>query len=144
MNPGPPRPTGGPAMAGGRAFVDHTGTPVPLRGSIRRIVATDEGVAALIQETGAELVGCAGAVDGVEAVGEHRAPDHAAVAALKPDVIVTGAADGAHDLADRAVLGKLRQIAPVIAVDLNRRAAAAADLRALFGSVKPPPRHQSS
>ena len=136
------RPTAGAAMGGGRAFVDATGSPVPLRGPINTVVATDEGVGALLLELGATVAGCAGALDGVEAVGDSRAPDPDAVAATRPDAIVTGLADGAHDLLDRAVLGRLRQIAPVIAVDLGRRAATAADLRALLGPVRPPP-HRS-
>lgn len=134
----PARPAAGNAMAGGRAFVDATGTPVPLRGIIRRVVATDPDVGAFLAELGAQPVGCAGSLDGAEAVGAERAPDPAAVAALRPDVIVTGTADGAHDLVRSGVVGALRQIAPVIAVDLGRRAAAAADLRALLGAVAPP------
>ncbi len=133
------RPTAGAAMGGGRAFVDATGSPVPLRGPIHTVVATDEQVGALLLEVGATVSGCAGVLDGVDAVGDARAPDPAAVAALRPDVIVTGLTDGGHDLADRAMLGRLRQIAPVIAVDLGRRAAMAADLRALLGPVQPPP-----
>jgi ABC-type Fe3+-hydroxamate transport system substrate-binding protein len=84
-------------------------------------------------------VGCAGALDGVDAVGDDRSPDPQAVRALRPDAIVTGTADGRYDLADPALLGRLRDIAPTVAVDLGRRAASAADLRALLGSVQPPP-----
>lgn len=143
------RPTAGAAMGGGRAFVDATGSPVPLRGPITTVVATDEEVGALLLELGATVTGCAGALDGVDAVGDPRAPDPDAVAALRPDAIITGLADGVHDVVDRAVLGRLRRIAPVIAVDLGRRAATAADLRALLGPVQPPPhrsrgRHEGS
>ena len=136
------RPTAGAAMGGGRAFVDATGSPVPLRGPITTVVATDEEVGALLLELGADITGCAGPLDGVDAVGGSRAPDPDAVAAKRPDAIVTGLADGAHDVVDREVLGRLRQIAPVIAVDPARRAATSADLRALLGPVQPPP-HRS-
>ncbi|BBG04552.1 MULTISPECIES: hypothetical protein [Pseudonocardia] len=136
------RPTAGAAMGGGRAFVDATGTPVPLRGPVQRVVATDPEVGALLVELGARVIGCAGPLDGAEPVGAERAPDPQAVAALRPDAIVTGLSDGRHDLADPAVLGRLRQAAPVVAVDLARRAATAADLRALLGAVNPPP-HRS-
>ncbi|ANY07466.1 hypothetical protein AFB00_15500 [Pseudonocardia sp. HH130630-07] len=129
-------------MGGGRAFVDATGAPVPLRGPVRRVVAADPGVGALLVELGADVVGCAGELDGVDPVGEARAPDPQAVAALRPDAIVTGSVAGRHDLAEPAVLGRLRDIAPVVAVDLRRRAASAADLRALLGTVQPPP-HRS-
>lgn len=142
------RPTAGAAMGGGRAFVDATGSPVPLRGPITTVVAADEEVGALLLELGATVAGCAGALDGVDAVGESHAPDPDAVAAKRPDAIITGLADGAYDVVDRSVLGRLRQIAPVIAVDLGRRAATAADLRALLGPVHTPPhrsrgRHES-
>ncbi|WP_139323960.1 MULTISPECIES: hypothetical protein [unclassified Pseudonocardia] len=136
------RPTAGAAMGGGRAFVDATGTPVPLRGPVRQVVATDPEVGALLVELGATVVGCAGVLDGVDEVGTDRAPDPQAVATLRPDAIVTGLAGGAHDLADPALLGRLREVAPVVAVDLERRAATAADLRALLGTVQPPP-HRS-
>lgn len=136
------RPTAGAAMGGGRAFVDATGSPVPLRGPITTVVATDEEVGALLIELGATVTGCAGALEGVDAVGDSRAPDPDAVAAKRPDAIITGLADGAHDIVDRAALGRLRQVAPVIAVDLGRRAATSADLRALLGPVQPPP-HRS-
>lgn len=143
MSSGSGRVTAATAMGGGRPFVDATGASVPLGGPIRRVLATDESVGALLVELGVELVGCAGQLDGVESVGGQRAPDPAAVQALKPDVIVTGANGRAHDLADPRVLGRLRAIAPVVAVDLDRRTAAAADLRALLGSVQPPA-HRSS
>ncbi|MEJ8280290.1 hypothetical protein [Pseudonocardia spirodelae] len=136
------RPTAGAAMGGGRAFVDATGTPVPLRGPVVRVVATDPGVGALLRELGADVVGCAGPLEGVDPVGDERAPDPDAVRALRPDAIVTGATGRRHDLADPALLGRLRDIAPTIAVDLGRRAASAADLRALLGTVQPPP-HRS-
>ncbi|MEQ3550625.1 hypothetical protein WIS52_09105 [Pseudonocardia nematodicida] len=135
-------PTAGAAMGGGRAFVDATGTPVPLRGPIRQVVATDPDVGALLLELGARVVGCAGVLDGVDPVGPDRAPDLAAVSALRPDAIITGISGGRHDLAEAALLGRLQQVAAVIAVDLGRRAAAAADLRALLGPVQPPP-HRS-
>ncbi|MBP2365890.1 hypothetical protein [Pseudonocardia parietis] len=133
------RPTAAGAMGGGRAFVDATGTPVPLRGPVRQVVATDATVGALLLELGARLVGVAGTLDGVEQVGDERAPDPAAVAAVRPDVVVTGCADGGYDLADPRLLGRLREIAPVVAVDLGRRAETSADLRALLGAVQPPP-----
>lgn len=136
------RPTAGAAMGGGRAFVDATGSPVPLRGPISTVVATDPDVGALLLELGATVAGCAGELDGVDVVGDPRTPDPDRVAALRPDAIITGLADGAHDITDRGVLGRLRQTAPVIAVDLARRAATAADLRALLGPVQPPP-HRS-
>jgi ABC-type Fe3+-hydroxamate transport system substrate-binding protein len=136
------RPTAGAAMGGGRAFVDATGTPVPLRGPVRRVVATDPDVGGLLLELGATVVGCAGGLDGVEEVGGPGAPDPRAVAAVHPDAVVTGTVGGRHDLADPALLGRLREVAPVIAVDLERRAATAADLRALLGPVQPPP-HRS-
>jgi len=129
-------------MGGGRAFVDATGTPVPLRGPVQRVVVTDPEVGALLVELGARVVGCAGPLEGVEPVGAERAPDPQAVSALRPDAIVTGLRDGRHDLVDPAVLGRLRRAAPVVAVDLARRAATAADLRALLGPVSPPP-HRS-
>lgn len=133
------RPTAGAAMGGGRAFVDATGTPVPLREPVVRVVATDPRVGELLLELGAQLVGCAGTLDGVDPVGEDRSPDPEAVRALRPDAIVTGTAGGRYDLADPALLGRLRDIAPTVAVDLGRRAASAADLRALLGPVQPPP-----
>ena len=136
------RPTAAGAMGGGRAFVDATGTPVPLRGPVRRVVATDPDVGALLLELGARVVGCAGELDGVDPVGADRAPDPQAVAAARPDVIVTGLSDGRHDLTDPALLGRLREVAPVVAVDPARRVATTADLRALLGPVQPPP-HRS-
>lgn len=125
----------GSVGAGRRAFVDATSTSVALPTAIRRVVATDDGVGALLVGLGAPMVGCAGAVDGVESVGASREPDPAAVAALCPDVIVTGAVDRAHDLADAGLLDALRQVAPVVAVDIGRPAAATADLRALLATV---------
>lgn len=140
--PGDPRarPTAATAMGGGRPFVDATGSSVPLGGPIRTVLATDEAVGALLVNLGARVVGCAGALDGVPVAGETRAPDPASVAALRPDVIVTGAVGRAHDLADPAVVGQLRAIAPVVAVDLGRPAEVTADLRALLGPVVPPGR----
>lgn len=134
--------TGG---GGRRAFIDATGASVSLPPSIRRFVATDEVIGALMLALGAELVGCAGSLDGVAAVGQPRVPDLRAVAALAPDVIVTGAVDRTHDLADVRTVAALRRVAPVIAVDTARPAAANADLRALLGrgtaapsTAKPP------
>jgi ABC-type Fe3+-hydroxamate transport system substrate-binding protein len=129
-----------------RTFVDATGTSVPLVRAVRRIVAGDESIAALLLEVGAVVVGCAGSVDGVEPVGPPRAPDPAAVAALRPDAIVVGATDRVPHLADARLVAALRRIAPVIAVDLARPTAAARDLRALLGGATdirqapPPPR----
>ncbi|MDN5932659.1 MAG: hypothetical protein L0I24_16610, partial [Pseudonocardia sp.] len=57
-----------------------------------------------------------------------------------PDVIVIGAVDRVPDLADAGLAERLRQVAPVIAVDTGRPAHALADLRALLGSGGPPPR----
>ncbi len=95
---------------GRRAFVDATGTPVLPPPVIRRVVATDEQVGELLRVLGAPVVGCAGVAGDV--------------AALQPDLIVAGV-DGAHEA--------LRQVAPVVAVDVGRRDAAMADLRALLG-----------
>lgn len=139
--------------AGGRrAFVDATGTPVVPPPRVRRVVATDDAVGALLRDLGAPLVGgtapAAGGigggtgsgadgvgvgVDGVAVVGAARAPDPRAVAGLRPDLIVTGAVAGAHDLVDRGLVERLRRVAPVVAVDTGRPAVAAADLRALLG-----------
>lgn len=116
-----------------RAFVDATGTPVPLPRAVRRVVATHHEVGVLLLDLGAPLVGCAGVLEGVEPVGEPGAPDPDAVAALRPDVIVCGTVDRAHDLRDAALLAALRRLASVVAVDLARPRAAAADLRALLG-----------
>jgi ABC-type Fe3+-hydroxamate transport system substrate-binding protein len=128
------------AGGGRRAFVDATGTPVALPAAIRRVVATDDEVGALLLGLGAPMVGCAGTLDdieadGIQAVGAARAPDPQAVAALRPDVIVTGAVDRLHDLTDVRLVEALRQVAPVVAVDVNRPAVATADLRALLGPV---------
>jgi ABC-type Fe3+-hydroxamate transport system substrate-binding protein len=127
----------GSAGGGGgrRAFVDGTGTPVVLPTAIRRVVATDPEVGALLLALGAPVVGCAGAVAEVEVVGPPRAPDPKAVAALRPDVIVSGAVDGRHDLAGARLAELLRTVAPVVAVQLSRQEDAAADLRALLGRV---------
>ncbi|RZT88314.1 hypothetical protein EV383_5253 [Pseudonocardia sediminis] len=140
MNPPDPRArvTAASVMGGGRPFVDATGTSVPLGGPVRTVLATDESVGALLVELGANLVGCAGSLDGVASVGEARSPDPAAVAKLRPSVIVTGAVGRTHDLADPAVVTALRKVAPVVAVDLDSPASAAADLRALLGPVQPP------
>lgn len=132
------RVTAASAMGGGRPFVDATGISVPLGGPVRTVLATDESVGALLVELGADVVGCAGTLDGVASVGQTRSPDPQAVAALRPSVIVTGAVDRAHDLADPAVVPALRKVAPVVAVDLGHRASATADLRALIGPVAPP------
>ncbi len=131
-----------PGAVARRAFVDATGTPVVLPPAVRRLVATDEAVGALLLELGAALVGCAGSLDGVPSVGAPRAPDPRAVAALRPDVIVSAAAGRAPDLACPA--DGLRRVAPLVVVDLSRPAAAAADLRALVTPVArerlaPPP-----
>ncbi|MDN5861408.1 MAG: hypothetical protein L0H84_22630 [Pseudonocardia sp.] len=127
---------GGGAMGGGRTFVDATGTPVPLRGPIRTVVATDAAVGALLRQLGAEVVGCAGDLDGVASVGAERTPDASVVAELRPNAIVTGTVERRHDLA--VPVAPLRAIAPVIAVDLTRAGIAAAELRALIGTVAPP------
>jgi ABC-type Fe3+-hydroxamate transport system, periplasmic component len=119
---------------GRRAFVDATGTPVALPAAIRRLVATDDDVGALLLGLGAPMVGCAGTLDDVEPIGAPRAPNPEAVAALRPDVIVTGAVDRGHDLTDVRLVEALRRVAPVVAVDVGRPAALA-DLRALLGAV---------
>ena len=117
-----------------RTFVDATGTSVPLLRVVRRLVVTHVEVTALLLELGAVVVGCAGAVDGIEQVGPHRAPDPAAIAALRPDAIIVGATDRVPDLVDARLVVALWRIAPVIAVDLARPAAAAQDMRALLGT----------
>jgi ABC-type Fe3+-hydroxamate transport system substrate-binding protein len=126
------------AGGGRRAFVDATGTPVALPAAIRSFVATDDVVGAMLLGLGAPMVGCAGDIDDIESVGPSRAPDPQAVAALRPDVIVAGAVDRAHDLADARLIEALRRVAPVVAVDVGRPAAAMADLRALLGAVLRP------
>jgi ABC-type Fe3+-hydroxamate transport system substrate-binding protein len=138
--------TGLVSEAGGmrRTFVDATGTSVPSVRAVRRLVAGDEAVAALLLEAGAVVVGCAGTVDGIDPVGPQRAPDPAAVAALRPDAIVVGATDRMPDLVDARLVAALRRIAPVIAVDLGRPTVAARDVRALLGGATdirqaPPP-----
>jgi ABC-type Fe3+-hydroxamate transport system substrate-binding protein len=123
------------AGGGRRAFVDATGASVALPAAIRRLVATDAAVGALLLDLDASLVGSAGALDGVAQVGAPRAPDPAAVAALRPDVIVAGAAGRAYDLTDPRLVDALRRVAPVVAVDMGRPTAARADLRALIGPV---------
>jgi hypothetical protein len=102
---------------------------------LRRMIATDDRVGALLLRLGAPMVGCAGSADGVESVGTSQAPDVAAVAALRPDVIVTGAVDREHDLADAGLVEALRSVAPVVAVDTGRAVAAEADVRALLGQI---------
>jgi ABC-type Fe3+-hydroxamate transport system substrate-binding protein len=108
---------------------------VVLPPSVRRVVATDDRVGALLLGLGAPLVGCAGTLDGVEPAGAPYAPDLAAVTALRPDVIVTGTVDREHHLADTALVAALREVAPVVAVDTARAAVAEADLRALLGQA---------
>jgi len=125
----------GSGGGGRRAFVDATGRPVALPPAIRRLVATDAEVGALLLGLGVPLVGCAGTLDGVAAVGAPRSPDPRAVAALRPDVIITAAVDGVHHLADARLVEALRRVAPVVAVDIGRPAVALADLRAMLGSV---------
>jgi ABC-type Fe3+-hydroxamate transport system substrate-binding protein len=125
----------GSGGGGRRAFVDATGTPVVLPTAIRRVVATDDEVGALLLALGAPVVGCAGTVEDVEVVGAPRTPDPRSVAALRPDVIVSAAVAGRHDLPDGGLVESLRKIAPVVAVELSRREVAAADLRALLGRV---------
>ncbi|NMH95730.1 ABC transporter substrate-binding protein [Pseudonocardia acidicola] len=120
---------------GRRPFVDATGTSVALPARIRRLVATDPVVGALLLDLGAPLAGCAGDLAGVEPLGAPRDPDPGAVAGLRPDLIVTGAVDRVHDLVDVRLLGALRGVAPVVAVDVAYRTAAVADLRALLGVV---------
>ena len=95
-----------------RTFVDATGASVPLLRTVRRVVAADDAVAALLLELGATVVGCAGTVEGIESVGPPRTPDPAAVAALRPDAIIVGAVDRVPDLADARLVAALRQIAP--------------------------------
>lgn len=126
--------------AGGmrRTYVDATGASVALPAAVRRVVATDDEVGALLVRLGAQLIGCAGALDGVERVGPPRAPDPKAVAALRPDVIVVGAVDRTHDLADTRLLAVLWRVAPVIAVEVGRPAAAVPDMRALIGRLDRP------
>jgi ABC-type Fe3+-hydroxamate transport system substrate-binding protein len=125
----------GSGGGGRRAFVDATGTPVALPAAVRRLVATDDEVGALLLGLGAPLIGCAGNLDDIDAVGSPRSPDPQVVAAVRPDVIVTGAVDRVHDLADLRLVEALRRVAPVVAVDVGRPAVAAADLRAMLGPV---------
>jgi ABC-type Fe3+-hydroxamate transport system substrate-binding protein len=134
--PGQTVVTGLVSEAGGmrRTFVDATGASVPLLRTVRRVVAADDAVAALLLDVGATVVGCAGTVEGIEPVGAPRSPDPSAVAALRPDAIVVGAVDRGYDLADLRLVATLRRTAPVIAVDLARPEAAVPDLRALLGS----------
>lgn len=132
----PPAALAGLVSAGGgmrRIYVDAVGMSVPMPASVRRLVATDDEVGALVLRLGGTLTGCAGALDGVESVGPARAPDPRAVAALKPDLILCGVADGVHDLVDERTVVALWRVAPIIAVDLGRPAVAEADLRALLG-----------
>lgn len=117
-----------------RAYVDATGASVPLPPAIRRLVATDDEVGALLLSLGAPVVGCAGTLGEMVIVGAPRAPDPRAVAALRPDVIVTGAVDRVHDVSV-GLVAALRQVSPVVAVEVRRRAVAEADLRALLGQV---------
>jgi len=145
--PGQTVVTGLVSEAGGmrRTFVDATGASVPLLRTVRRVVAADDAVAALLLDVGATVVGCAGTVEGIEPVGAPRSPDPSAVAALRPDAIVVGAVDRGYDLADLRLVATLRRTAPVIAVDLARPESAARDLRALLGNgadlrqAPPPP-----
>jgi len=134
----PSRPILAGLVGGGggmrRIFVDHVGISVPMPAAVRRLVATDDDVGALVLRLGGALVGCAGSLDGVESVGPARAPDPRAVAALKPDIILAGVADGTHDLVEERLAITLWQVAPIIAVDLGRPSMAEADLRALIGS----------
>jgi ABC-type Fe3+-hydroxamate transport system substrate-binding protein len=116
-----------------RIFVDAIGTSVPFPASVRRLVATDDELGALVLSLGGTLVGCGGTLDGVESVGPARAPDPQRVAQLRPDLILSGVGEGAHDLLEERMVAALSRIAPIIAVDLGRRAAAEADLRALLG-----------
>lgn len=81
------------------------------------------------------MVGCAGHLDGIEVVGAPRAPDPQVVAALRPDLIVSGAVDRVHDLVDPGLVEALLRVAPVVAVDAGRPVVATADLRALLGPV---------
>lgn len=104
---------------GRRAFVDATGAPVVPPPVIRRVVATDERVGELLRELGVPVVACGGSA--------------ADIASLRPDLIVSDAVDVAHDLPGHGGVEALRQVAPVVAVDLARRSAATADLRALLG-----------
>jgi ABC-type Fe3+-hydroxamate transport system substrate-binding protein len=125
--------------AGGRrVFIDATGAGVALPPAVRRVVGTDPVVGELLRRVGAPLVACAGEADGLPPVGGPGRPDPVAVAGQRPDVIVAGAVDRVLAL-DGPVAAALRRVAPVVAVDLDRPAAAAADLRALIGSVAGPP-----
>ena len=144
--PGQTVVTGLVSEAGGmrRTFVDATGASVPLLRTVRRVVAADDAVAALLLEMGATVVGCAGTVEGIASVGPPRTPDPAAIAALRPDAIIVGVVDRVPDLADARLVAALRRIAPLIAVDLAHPDAATRDLRALLGSAAdlrqaPPP-----
>lgn len=137
----PPAVLSGLVSAGGgmrRIFVDAIGTSVPMPASVRRLVATDDQVGAFVLGLGGTLLGCAGDLDGVEPLGPARAPDPAAVAALKPDLIIVGAVDGGYDLAHEQAATALWRVAPLVAVDLRRAEAAEKDLRALLGPAAAP------
>ena len=62
-----------PGACGGRSWT-RPARRVPLLRAVRRLVATDDAVAALLLGLGAAVVGCAGAVDGIEPVGPARRP----------------------------------------------------------------------
>lgn len=138
------------AGGGRRAFVDATGTPVPLRGRIEHVVATDDaGTGATLLGIGVRpvgmgatcgagfdaVLGAAFDLDGIAHLGPASRLDLAAIAELRPHVIVTSAEQGAHNPAIAPQVAALRRIAPVVAIDLTRPGAAAADLRALLGAV---------
>lgn len=143
------------AGAGGRAFVDHAGTAVALPRPVRRLAATDAAVAALLLGVGADLAGTCNlagldgaAPEGLADLGPAGRPDPAALAALRPDAIIVAVRERAYDLPDPGLLAVLRRVAPVVGMDPGRPRAAAADLRALIGSVSPdrpvPPRRRPS
>lgn len=112
---------------GRRAFVDASGTEVPLPARVARVLAADPGIAELLRGQGVVPLG-------EEPDGARHDGTAAALAALAPDVILVRVES--TDLADPARvrrLAALRRIAPVIAFDLDRPAVTAADLRALLG-----------
>lgn len=112
-----------------------------LHRSVRRVVAAHPDVAAVLLAIGADLVGTcdAGQLDGcppdVADLGPAGRPDADAVAALRPDAVVTAVRGRAYVVGGHELMAALRRTAPVIGIDPARTQAAAADLRALVGAV---------
>jgi ABC-type Fe3+-hydroxamate transport system substrate-binding protein len=116
--------------AGGRrAFVDASGTAVPLPARVQRVLAADPGIAELLRGHGVIPLG-------EEPDGPRHDGTAASLAALGPDVILVRvqSVDPADPARVRRIAA-LRRIAPVIAFDLDRHSDTTADLRALLGST---------